>query len=140
MNWIIKHASRTLIKKGFKKAFALHGIEESNIKVSDQKILTKNVKVGSALKVSLTLVNQSKKAAQVILDHELHLLKANGKHTIKVFKGKKITLKPGEKQKCEMAIPLKVVTTRVYYPGKHFWNSKVNGVSAKALPFELLLK
>lgn len=137
LTWVIKHASRSLIKKGYKKAFLLHGVEESKVKVLEQKILTKKIKMGESLKVQVTLQNMTKKSAQIILDHEIHLLKANGKHSIKVFKGKKINLSGNETINLEMNIPFKVVTTRVYYSGEHHWNSKINGVSEKAISFAL---
>ncbi len=135
--WVIKHASRTLIKKGFKKAFIFHGIEQAKIVVGHQKILTKKVIVGESLRVSLVVKNLSPKEAKIILDHEVHLLRANGSHNIKVFKGKKLTLAAGEELAINLAVPLKVVTTRVYYSGKHFWNLLVNGESDSPLPFNL---
>jgi hypothetical protein len=138
--WLIKHASRSLVKKGFKKAFVLHGVEDDNVKLIGQKILNKKVKIGESLIVEVTLKNYSNKSSKVIIDHEIHLLKANGSHNVKVFKGKKITFKPKEKQIIEMKVPLKLVTTRVYYSGEHFWNVKINGASGKPLPFTLLFK
>lgn len=139
MSWIIKHASRTLIKKGHKRAFLLHGVKTSKIKVVEQKILTKKITLGESLKVSVTLVNETSTKTQVIIDHEIHFLKANGKHSVKVFKGKKIVLNSGERQKLELSIPLKAVTTRVYYAGKQCWNVLVNGVSEKDIPFKLII-
>lgn len=140
MTWVIKHASRSLIKKGHKKAFLLHGVKASKIKVSSESILTKKIKVGESLKISVSLVNESNQKAEIILDHEIHLLRANGKHNVKVFKGKKLSLEAKEKKKIELSIPFKEVTTRAYYPGKHFWNVKINGVSEKKIPFQLLAK
>lgn len=139
LEWVIKHASRSLIKKGHKKAFLFHGVESAKIKMHHQKILTKKIKLGEVLKVEVTLENLSKKSAKIILDHELHLLKANGSHGIKVFKGKKISLEAGEKSKVEMTIPLKAVSTRVYYSGKQYWNIKINGESAPPLTFDLVV-
>ena len=140
VEWVIKHASRSLIKKGYKKAFALHGVEEAKIKIHNAKVLTKKVRLGESLKIEVTLSNLAKKNASLILDHEVHLLKANGKHTIKVFKGKKVTLKALEKMTIAFQVPMKKVTTRVYYPGQHFWNIKINGISEKKQSFILEVK
>ncbi|MDO9182726.1 MAG: hypothetical protein Q7U04_09970 [Bacteriovorax sp.] len=139
LDWVIKHASRTLIKKGYKKAFLLHGVAASNIELLEQKILTKKIILGESLKVKITLKNHSKEPAYIILDHELHLLKSNNKHGLKVFKGKKITLEVAQVMTIEMSIPLKSVTTRVYYSGEQFWNIKINGSTQVALPFILKL-
>lgn len=140
IDWIIKHASRSLIKNGVKAAFVLHGIEESKIKILDQKIIKNKIKLGDSLLVEFTIKNLSNKSAQMIIDHELHLLKANSKHLIKVFKGKRITLAAGQIKTLEMSIPLKPVTTRVYYSGEHYWNAKINGVSGERIQFQLKVK
>lgn len=140
LTWLIKHASRSLIKKGHKKAFLLHGVEDLKIEVIQQKVLNKKIKLGESLKVVVVLKNLTKKASLIILDHELHFLKSNNKHSLKVFKGKKIQLNAKEEINVEMSIPLKNVTTRVYYGGEQYWNIKINGVSEKRETFHLRLK
>ena len=137
LDWIIRHASRTLIKKGHAEAFKLHGVESGKVKVLSQKILTKKVDLGKVLKVEVEFQNLGTKKLKVILDHEVHLLKANKKHNIKCFKGKSMELLPKEAKKVEFNIPLKPVTTRTYYSGQHFWNIKVNGISEDRLSFTL---
>ena len=137
LDWVIRHASRTLIKKGHPKAFLLHGVEAGKIEVISQKILTKKVELGSVLQVEVEFKNKSSKKLKIILDHEIHLLRANNKHNIKCFKGKSIELKPNEQSKLSFNIPLRPVTTRTYYSGKHFWNIKVNGISEDKLSFTL---
>lgn len=139
LDWLIRHASRTLIKKGHAKAFLLHGVEAGKIEVVSQKILTKKVKLGEALEVEVCIVNRTKKSLKVILDNEISLLKANGSHNIKCFKGKSVILNGGQESKVTLRIPLKPVTTRTYYNGKHYWNIKVNGISQERLPFNLSL-
>ena len=140
LTWVIKHASRSLIKKGYKKAFILHGVEDSKIKVIDQKIINKKIKLGESLNVLVSLKNLSKKSAAIILDHEIHFLKSNNKHSVKVFKGRKISLNSGEIIHVKMSIPIKFVTTRVYYPGEQFWNIKINGIGQIPQSFSLKLK
>lgn len=137
LDWIIRHASRTLIKKGHAKAFLLHDVDTSHIVVSDQKILSKKISLGESLNVEVTLVNNSCKTQKLILDHEVHLLKANQKHNIKCFKGIKLELTGRETKKLKLKLPLKAVTTRTYYAGKHFWNCKLNGISYERLSFHL---
>lgn len=137
LDWVIRHASRTLIKKGHARAFKLHGVESGKVKVLSQKILTKKVALGEVLQVEVEFQNLGKKKLKVILDHEVHLLKANNKHNIKCFKGKSMELEAMETKKTSFNIPLKPVTTRTYYSGKHFWNIKVNGISEEKLAFTL---
>ncbi len=139
VDWVIRHGSRSLIKKGYLKSFVFHGVEGQLIEVGQQKILTKKVNLGESLKVRLVVENKSHKIATVILDHEIYLLKKNKSHTIKIFKGKKIKLAANQSCQLELKIPLKAVTTRVYYPGRHYWNVKINGVNQTRLPFELVM-
>jgi 3-methyladenine DNA glycosylase AlkC len=138
IDWIIKHASRTLIKKGYTKAFSLHGVSPTKIKLVSQKIGKSKINLGETLEVEIELLNQSNKKSLIIIDHEVHFLKSNGKHGVKVFKGKKVKIIPGLKTKFKLSIPMKKVTTRKYYPGVQFWNIKINGSSEKPLPFTLL--
>jgi 3-methyladenine DNA glycosylase AlkC len=137
IDWVIRHASRTLIKKGHPKAFLLHGVEASKVEVISQKILTKKIDLGNILKVEVVFQNLGKKKVKIILDHELHLLKSNNSHNIKCFKGKSVELLPNEKKELSFNIPLRPVTTRTYYSGKHYWNIKVNGKSEERLGFTL---
>lgn len=137
LDWVIRHASRTLIKKGHPKAFVLHGVESGKVQVISQKIVTKKVELGNSLQVEVEFKNQSLKKLKIILDHEVHLLRANQKYNIKCFKGKSLELDPGEQKKLSFNIPLKPVTTRTYYGGKHFWNIKINGISEEKLSFTL---
>lgn len=139
IEWIIRHASRTLIKKGHAKAFGLHGVGAGKVRVLSQKILSKKVQLGEMLKVEVELKNCGKKIMKIILDHDVHLLRANGKHNVKCFKGKTLDLLPMETKKILFNIPLKPVTTRTYYNGKHYWNVKLNGVSEDKMPFILKL-
>lgn len=135
--WIVSHASRTLIKKGHPGAFLLHDVKAGHVKLHAQKVHTKKVRLGESLSVEVTVENTSNETQRFILDHEVHLLKANSKHNIKCFKGLKTTLQPREKKTLTLKIPLRPVTTRTYYSGEHYWNCKLNGVSFKKLPFTL---
>lgn len=137
LDWVIRHASRTLIKKGHPKAFLFHGVEAGEVEVLSQQIITKRIDLGDVLRVEVEFKNKSSKKLKIILDHEVHLLRANNKYNIKCFKGKNLELKPSEKTKLAFNIPIKKVTTRAYYGGKHFWNIKVNGISEKRMPFIL---
>lgn len=137
LDWVIRHGSRTLIKKGHPKAFALHGVESGFVELIKNKIQTKKIKLGQSLNVNIEIKNMGNKKVKIILDHEVHLLKFNNSYNIKCFKGKIIELASLEQKKISFSIPLKPVTTRIYYAGKHFWNIKINGKSEEKLPFIL---
>lgn len=138
--WIIRHGTRTLVKKGNPKALLLHGIRQSrNVLIHDYRIVTKKIQLGEDLRVCVTLENKGASCQEVLVDHQLHFLKSNGKHNVKVFKGKRVTLKGGEILKQKFSIPIKFVTTRRYYSGKQMWSPLVNGNDRPALIFNLMV-
>jgi 3-methyladenine DNA glycosylase AlkC len=137
LEWIIRHGTRTLIKKGHPKAFQLLGIKKARIKILAAKIKTPNIRLGQKLKCELTLMNQEAKEVECVLDHEISFLKSNGKHNPKVFKGKKVTLEPKQKLVVECLLPIRKVTTRTYFFGKQFWTPLLNGAKGPTLTFQL---
>ena len=139
LDWIIRHATRTLVKKGHPKALALHGIKPVKIKLLNHQIKNKTIHLGSTLNTILEIQNLENKTIQLMIDHEIAFLKANGKHTIKVFKGKKIQISPKQKIKLELKIPMKPVTTRKYYQGRQKWSPMINGKRFEQLNFKLTI-
>ena len=137
INWIIRHGTRTLIKKGDQKALELHGIKKVKIKIKYQKILTKQVKMGNALQVELAIANPSNKNITLLIDHEIELLGARGKYRSKVFKGKKVIFRAKEIKIISSQIKIKAVTVRKYYLGTQYWCPIINGEKKKKLAFLL---
>jgi 3-methyladenine DNA glycosylase AlkC len=137
VSWIIKHALRTLIKKNHPEAFSLIGIKPSKIDILSASIKKSKIKLGQVLEVEVVLINREKDEVNFVLDHDIHLLKQNGSHNIKCFKGTKGILAKGETKKLTLNIPIKAVTTRKYYSGKHFWCVKINGNLGENLSFQL---
>lgn len=137
LRWIIRHATRTLVKKGHTGALALHGVKRGKIAVLSQKVLTPKISIGGKLRVSIQLRNDESKAAKIILDCEVGFLKANGKQSPKVFKGRTLNLKAGEKVALDIDLPMRKVSTRKYYKGKQGFAFLVNGLRQKSMGFEL---
>jgi 3-methyladenine DNA glycosylase AlkC len=136
--WIIRHATRTLVKRGHPGALKLHGIAPSSaVTVVRAKILTPRIKLGESLRVQVVLQNSSTKPVPTIVDHELRLLKSNGTHAAKVFKGKKFVLEVGETRTIELQIPIRRVTVRAYYQGRQYWAPLINGKVHTAHQFVL---
>lgn len=137
IEWIIRHASRTLVKKAHPKALELHGASSKKIDVLSLKIKNTHIKINECLEISVTIQNKSKTKSLVILDVDLHLLKANKSHNVKCFKGKKVSLNTEEKKLVLLKIPLKKVTTRTYYSGIQYVSCKINGTSTPRKSFKL---
>ncbi|MFN3697723.1 MAG: DNA alkylation repair protein [Pseudobdellovibrio sp.] len=134
---LIRHASRTLIKKNHLKAFALHGVSLEKIDVQSITFSKAHIKLGDSLEISVKLRNPHNKSIKLILDHDVHLLKANGSHNVKCFKGKKIEIKSKEILIVPLKVKIAAVTTRTYYSGTHYWSLKINGQNYKKHSFKL---
>lgn len=62
-----------------------------------------------------------------MIDYVVHLMRANGRQTPKVFKLTTRTIAPGETVHIRKKHRFKPVTTRKYYPGAHAVEIQVNG-------------
>ena len=138
VEWIIRHGTRTLIKQGHSGVLSLHDIETVEFGDVRTKILTPKVKVGEALEIEFTLTNPLGRELKVVADCQVQFLKADGHHSPKVFKGKIFTLHAFEKRKVNLAFPIRHVTTRRYYSGRHGCALIINGSLQKMKWFELI--
>nr|HPI41509.1 hypothetical protein [Pseudobdellovibrionaceae bacterium] len=135
--WVVKHATRTLIKKGHSGALQLSGVSSVQPQIIKITLNIKKIKLGDSLKGSLILKNPTKKNMTVVVDVCLDLLKSNGKYSKKVFKGKRILLPPNSQLQTVLNTPLKKVTTRVYYKGHQYWSLMINGQNSPLQKFTL---
>jgi len=62
-----------------------------------------------------------------MIDYIVHLVRAKGKQTQKVFKLTKKTIFPGETLTVTKRHGLQPVSTRNYYPGEHAVEIQING-------------
>ena len=139
LRWVIRHATRTLVKAGRPEVFPLLGytarpkFAEARISLQDKKVI-----FGEALNFDLELQSQSKRSQKVVVDFAIHFLKANGSHSAKVFKLKSLTCKPDENITLSKSHPIKPITTRKYYPGEHRLEVMINGAVVAGADFELV--
>lgn len=137
---LARHASRTLLKDGHPGALRLHGYAAAkDLELLSLKITPRQITLGGALQYQLRLQNHSRRPAQVLFDYAIHHLKANGRHSPKVFKGRTRTLAPGEIWEVSGSHPLRPVTTRRYHPGQHYFEPRINGSTSPRQGFTLLI-
>lgn len=139
LNKIIKHALRTLIKKGHPEALKLIGISQWNWGKIETNIKSKQFQLGDFFEAEVVLKNPTHQKISVVIDHEFHFLKSNQTLSPKVFKGTTLELKPNETRSIELRMRLKKVTTRTYYPGKQSWCLMINGHRTSLKTFTLKL-
>ncbi len=129
--WIIKRASRTLLKKGNAKALKLNGYDiNPKIELTNKLISKKKIKEGDTFEINFKLINLLKKSQKLSIDYIIYYPKKNGELSPKVFKLKDIEL--FDEIALKKNISFKKVTTRVHYPGIHKIEIKI---SNKIYPF-----
>lgn len=136
---LIRHACRTLIKKGHKKTLSIFGFNTPKVHKLKIAIPTPTMVFGSPLQFELSLESSSDKDQALMIDYIIHHQKANGKTTPKVFKWRTVKLKPGEKLTLAKNHPIKKITTRVYHEGLHSIEILVNGEAMGKTGFHLLM-
>lgn len=138
VDWVVKHACRTLLKQGVPEVMTLFGYGSAeDIKVGDIVIQTPKVKIGEALTFDFTLKNTSNQTNLVRLEYGLYFMKANGSLSKKVFKISERPYQPDEEVRVSRNQSFKVITTRKLYPGEHQVAVIVNGTEFKAKSFLL---
>ncbi|MCF6445322.1 hypothetical protein [Nereida sp. MMG025] len=138
LDWMSRHALRTLIKQGEPGAMERLGYRPNaevdvTIEMPDEAI------IDDVTEIAITLLADQK--TPVLVDYAIDFRKADGRQKSKVFKVKQCVLQPNE--------PLRLVkrhrfkgdaTTFRLYPGKHDVHVMVNGVVRASQRFDLLEK
>jgi len=136
-DWIIKHACRTLLKAGDKKAMMLFGYgDPENIHINDLSLDKSEIKIGDYLYFSFNLGIKEKQSVKIRIEYRVDFMKSNGKLSGKVFKITENTFMPGTKlynRKHQFAD----MSTRKHYPGGHVLTIIINGVEKTSTGFEL---
>ena len=135
--WLLRHASRTLLKKGHAGALASFGFEPLEGVTADLFLATAQVGFPGELRFRIELSNATTRPQKVMLDYAIHHRLKDGRLSPKVFKGKAVTLPPGEGLAIERRHAFRPITTRVHYPGEHRVEILVNGESLAGAAFTL---
>jgi 3-methyladenine DNA glycosylase AlkC len=127
-DWIVKHASRGLLKQGHTEALSAFGLNHAiKANVSDLKLSKTKLKIGDRFDFSFTASVQEKKAHPVRLEYRIYFQKANGKQSGKIFQIGTYTLKPNELFEVKRSHPFADLTTRKHHKGDHRIAIVVNG-------------
>ncbi|EJJ26063.1 DNA alkylation repair protein [Rhizobium sp. CF142] len=135
--WLLKHASRTLLKKGHARALANFGFGaaaslECNLLLANPAVL-----FGEGLDFEIRLRNAGDIAQSLMIDYAIHHVKADGSLSPKVFKWKTVTLEAGEDHIVQRRHAMRPITTRRYYPGEHRIVILINGTETASGNFVL---
>jgi len=137
--WIVKHASRSLIKQGNKSALKLfHVHDRFELFIHGFKLKPKSLNLGQTLHFEFYLKSDSKKAQKLIVDYVIDYRKKGGGLSPKVFKLKELTLSPGEEIFISKNQKFVDFTTRKHNPGQHKLYIQVNGKRIHSAQFRLV--
>lgn len=127
---IVRHALRSLVKKGHRGALDVLGVgARPRVEVRGFIASPKSVRVGESLRFSFEIVSSAARRQELAVDYAVHFVKANGAPRAKVFKLKRLVLEPRATLELSGRVSLSQMTTRTHYPGRHRVEALVNGVS-----------
>lgn len=126
--WIVKHALRTLIKKGDGRALALVGTTgRAQVQLEGFSVMPQRVRLGSHVTIGAELISTADQPQHLVADYAIHYVKKNGAPSRKVFKLKKFDLPSGGRQLLSIRRAIRDFTTRKHNAGHHRVELMVNG-------------
>lgn len=138
--WIIRHATRSLVKKGHPDVFALLGYTaKPKVSFSPISLSSNTIKLGQTLEFSTQLNSQLKAEQNLVVDYAIHYVKANGTTSAKVYKLKNIKLKANDSLPIKKRQAFKPISTRNFYPGEHHLEILLNGTAVAKKSFRLIV-
>ena len=134
---IVKHACRTMLKGGDRRAMLLFGFgDPARIEIGQLKLGKKTVVIGESLRFSFAMHVRTKRACKIRLEYKVTFAKARGKVGSKIFQITENTYKPGQ-HTFSRKHAFADLSTRKHYPGSHDIAIIVNGVEKAKHAFRL---
>jgi len=138
--WIIKHAGRTLIKKGNQESLAVFNFEKNvKVEVSNFKLNKSKLKLGESLHFEFDLISHKSTNQKLVIDYAIGFVKKSGEVSPKIFKLKEIELSPKQSVHVSKTQPFVNLSTRTHFKGNHFVEIVINGKSYIKQEFMLIL-
>ncbi|NOU58346.1 DNA alkylation repair protein [Marinifilum caeruleilacunae] len=138
IDWVIKHACRSLLKQGNIEVMQLFGFGAiDQIGIANFLIKTRKVKIGDHLDFTFTLHNRSDKNEKIRLEYGIYYQKMNGTLSKKVFKISERIYEQKSETEINRKHSFRLITTRKYYQGLHKLSLIINGIELDVEEFEL---
>ncbi|WP_041575374.1 DNA alkylation repair protein [Pseudobdellovibrio exovorus] len=132
-DWILKHALRTLLKRGDQRALKLFGVAAAkNVQVAQLSVVKKKNAIGSSFEFSFIILNKTPQTLR--LEYAIHYLKKNGSYSKKVFKISEKSVAKGD-HKISRRHSLRQMTTRQHNAGLHKVEVIINGQTMMTTDF-----
>lgn len=137
-DWIVKHASRGLLKQGHTEALSTFGLNHKvKVDVTRLSISKKKLPIGDKFDYSFSVTLTEKKTHNLRLEYKIYYQKANGKQNPKVFQIGTYPMKPSQTLAISRSHAFADLTTRKHHKGDHRIVVVVNGKETAELPFTL---
>ncbi|QLI76335.1 DNA alkylation repair protein [Bacillus pumilus] len=135
-NWIVKHASRTLLKKGDPAIMALFGYgDDPSVQVTDLKIVQDPIRIAEKMTFHFTL--QADKPLKLRVEYAIDYVKARGTRNQKVFKITEFETDATLHREFVRSQSFQNMTTRKHYEGTHTLTIIINGIPKASVDFEV---
>ncbi|GAA4519699.1 DNA alkylation repair protein [Brachybacterium paraconglomeratum] len=136
---LVRHALRTLLKRGDPAALALLGYPDPGeaLEVDGPHLDRDRVEKGGSIELRATVRNTGEEPVRLMIDYLIHHATAAGTQSSKAFKLTTLTLGPGQERAVRKSHSFRPITTRRYYSGPHAVTLQINGVVSGRQDFHL---
>jgi len=138
LQWMTRHALRTLIKQGDAAAMRVLGFNPApKIQAGGIELEHRAVRLGDSLVFKIQL--SASRNESIVIDYAIDFLKASGSHSRKVFKLSEVQLSKGDSITVSKKHKLRAdATTFRLYPGEQHLTIQVNGIPIATTTFQIL--
>ena len=136
-DWIVKHACRTMLRAGNRRAMLLFGFADpTQINVNPLRLDRETLNIGEDLHFTFELSVDTDAACKVRLEYVIEYARPGEKTSRKVFQIREASLQPGS-HTISRKHSFMDQSTRKHYPGRHQILLIVNGVETARASLEL---
>lgn len=139
IEWLTKHALRTLVKAGDIGALKILGFSDNpKVDVLNFDLKQSQLKLGEKLEFSFGIQSNITKKQNLVVDYIIYFKKSNGSQSPKVFKLKVLELEGNTLVHLKKKQLFQHFSTRVLYAGTHMVELQINGKKFGQKEFELV--
>lgn len=126
--WIVRHALRTMIKKGDPRALALIGSTgKPMVRIEAFSVAPAKIRLGDRITMNAAVASASDTPQRLVVDYAVHYVKKNGSASRKVFKLRETELPPSSREEFSISQTVRDFTTRKHHAGFHRVELLLNG-------------
>jgi 3-methyladenine DNA glycosylase AlkC len=138
LQWIARHACRTLVKRGHPDALKLFGFGRRPDLAATLQAAPSRLRLGDRLTLTATLKSSASRSQKLAVDYVVHYVKAGRSTSEKVFKWAVLDLPARHSIILTKSQVIRDFTTRRHYPGRHRVELQINGTRVANTFFDLV--